>query len=45
MNQLREQLLDLFYEKNVMCDVSIEDLVDFVEDIIEDTGYVKMDKV
>ena len=46
MNQLREQLLDLFYEENVMCDVSIEDLVGFVVDIIEENVvYVKMNKV
>lgn len=41
MNQLRKWLLDLFYEYNVRCDETIEELVDDVENIIKDAGYVK----
>ena len=41
MNQLRKLLLDLFYENNVRCNQTIEELVDDVESIIEDAGYVK----
>ena len=38
---LRQWLLDLFYEYNVKCDETIEELVDDVEEIIEDAGYTK----
>lgn len=41
MYQLRKWLLDLFYEYNVRADESIEELVDDIEGIIEDAGYVK----
>lgn len=41
MSQLRQWLLDLFYEYNVKCDETIEELVDDVEEIIEDAGYTK----
>lgn len=41
MNQLREWLIDLFYEYNVRCDEKIEELVDDVESIIKDAGYIK----
>ena len=39
MNKLRKWLLDLFYEQDVRCKESIEELVDDVEEIIEDAGY------
>ena len=41
MSQLRQWLLDLFYECDVKCDETIEELVDDVEEIIEDAGYTK----
>ena len=41
MDMLRQWLLDLLYENNVMADESIEELVDDIENIIEDAGYVK----
>lgn len=41
MNQLRQWLLDLFYEYNVRCDEKIEELVDDVEEIVENAGYTK----
>ena len=37
MNQIRKWLTDLFYEYNVRCDETIEELVDDVEQIIEDS--------
>lgn len=40
MNQLRKWLLDLFYEQNVRANESIEELVNDIEGIIEDAGYV-----
>lgn len=40
MNQLRKWLLDLLYEQNVRANESIEELVDDIEGIIEDAGYV-----
>lgn len=42
MRQLRQWLLDLFYEYNVKCDETIEELVDDVEEIIENAGYTKL---
>lgn len=36
---LRERLLDLFYEFNVRCDETIEELVNDVENIIEDEKH------
>ena len=41
MNNLRQWLLDLFYEYHVRCDETVEELVDDIESIIEDAGYVK----
>ena len=41
MNQLRQWLCDLFYEYNVRCDETIEELVDDIEEIIENAGYSK----
>lgn len=41
MSRLRQWLLDLFYEYNVKCDETIEELVDDVEEIIENAGYTK----
>lgn len=35
MAKLRKYLLDLFYEYNVRCDETIEELVDDVEEILE----------
>jgi hypothetical protein len=34
-------VLDLFYEYNVRCDESIEELADDIENIVKDAGYVK----
>lgn len=42
MDQLRQWLIDLFYEFNVRCDETIEELVDDVESIIKDAGYTKV---
>lgn len=42
MRQLRQWLLDLFYEYNIKCDETIEELVDDVEEIIENAGYTKL---
>lgn len=41
MDMLRQWLLDLLYENNVMANESIEELVDDIENIIEDAGYTK----
>ena len=41
MDMLRQWLIDLLYENNVMANESIEELVDDIENIIEDAGYVK----
>ena len=43
MDMLRQWLLDLLYENNVMANESIEELVDDIENIIEDAGYTKND--
>lgn len=41
MDMLRQWLIDLLYENNVIANESIEELVDDIENIIEDAGYVK----
>lgn len=41
MDMLRQWLLDLLYENNVIANESIEELVDDIENIIEDAGYVR----
>lgn len=45
MNQLRQWVLDLFYEYNVKCDESIEELADDIENIVKDAGYVKNNNI
>lgn len=39
MKLLRKWLLDLCHEYNVRCDITIEELIDDIEEIIEDAGY------
>lgn len=42
MDKLRTWLTDLFYEYNVRCDETIEQLVDDVVETVENAGYEKI---
>ena len=42
MDKLRTWLTDLFYEYNVRCDETIEELVDDIVEIVENAGYEKV---
>ena len=42
MNNSRTWLTELFYEYNVRCDETIEELVDDVVETVKDAGYEKI---